>query len=705
MHAGKLALWCLPAALAGALLGCKPNPAGGDSKPGQAEAPADIGAVLYPPAPHPVYSAPDVRREALVIPNCVVQYEERQVVSAETDGTIELFASEFKPGEYEKLLADPNLTDEQKREWIVFHPRDPNPASPTPLKRIREGRPVDAGQVIAFMDARLVLARREGAMKIMESAQEAKKNAATAADAARKKYETTLKVYNGVFSKEVLDDLITYSRFLENLDQANQQIAKSKADHDEAGILLERHKVRSTVGGTIRTLAKNPGEYVKAGEKVMEVEGTSKVRIEGQIGVEHYAAVRECMEKNRPLIVEPALPGAPLASHGGHRQPVTGVAVTAARATVPGAAGAVTDVLVPLVVSAGADGTALVWEPRLGDTRLKRPAVPYNLPHPVGVRSVAASPTAPLVVTGADDGKVRIWDVSNRDRDPAKPPTPRAELEEGHGSAVQAVAVSPSGHFFATAAGRDVFMWDLAGAKKKYALPAEHKDSVTAVSFTPQNTLVTASRDGTVKVWKLGTAGAAVLYTLDHRAGVVDVLGVSRDGARLLFDQDKSRIDLVDPATRQTVGQIQNASSAGSFATVAAFGPDEVPPGADAATVPYTVATAGGDGDLKGVLQVWQTDRTGGRGAEVGRLVTPERAPITAAAFSPIRGEPFVVVGASDGSVHLWRTPAAGPKKHEGRVVNVDSTDKRSVTVRVEMRNDVLRLLDNSVANVIIPAP
>jgi hypothetical protein len=127
-----------------------------------------------------------------------------------------------------------------------------------------------------------------------------------------------------------------------------------------------------------------------------------------------------------------------------------------------------------------------------------------------------------------------------------------------------------------------------------------------------------------------------------------------------------------------------------------------VPPGADAATVPYTLATAGGDGDLKGALQVWQAARAGGRGTEVGRLITPDRSPVTAAAFSPVRGEPFLVVGTADGPVHLWKPPSEARKTHVGRIVNIDAADRRYVTVRVEMSNKELGLLDHSSANVII---
>jgi WD40 repeat protein len=390
------------------------------------------------------------------------------------------------------------------------------------------------------------------------------------------------------------------------------------------------------------------------------------------------------------VTVEPAVPSAPIAEHNTHRQAVTGVAVTAH----PDG---------PLVVSVGADNGALVWDPNLGK-KLNRPTVPHNLPHPVAVRSVVATPPtakAMLVITGGDDGKLRVWDVSNRDRLPKEP---KAEPEDAHAAAVRALAVSPDGRFFASAGGRDVFVWDLATAKKLYALPPEHRDTVTSVSFTPQNRLVTASKDGTLKVWALGTERAVVVRTLDHRAGAVEVLGVSRDGARVLFDQDKGRVDLVNPANGQTIGQIQNVSSAGSFATLAIFGPDEVAPDTAVEHLPpYSIATAGGEGDLKGTLQYWLAPRTGGRGAEVGRLITPTRSPVTAAAFSPVRGEPFVVVGTAAGGVHLWKPPAETRKAHTGKVTFIDATDSRYLTVRVEMSNLGLNLLDHSAATIIIP--
>jgi len=677
------ALASLSVAMAG-LLGCgnktpvdKPNPSATTNQSGDPRN-VDVGSLLYSPVAAPSYPTVVSRREPIVIPNALVQFDERQVLSAEVDGTIELFATYIKPGE----KVDP--------DQIVYHPRDVEKKKP--LKRLSESDEVTDGQIIAFMDDRQVDARIKGAMEIKKSAEIALNFATEGAKEAEKRVAITKNaVDKGTGSlTDLIDAQLTLARFRENEANATQTIAKTSAELAETLVMLDKHRVKSRVHGIIRSIAKRPGEFVKAGDKILEIEATDRVRIEGQLDVQYAPFIYRGMggEENN-VFVEPAIPSAPITSHQGHRQTVTGLAVTAH----PDG---------PLVISVGADGTALVWDPNLGK-KTNRPTVPHNLPHPVGVRSVAATPPTAkimLAITGGDDGKIRIWDVSSRER---LPHSPKAEPEDSHTSAVQALAISPDGQYFASAAGRDVFVWELASAKKLYALPPEHRDNITAVNFTPQNTLVTASKDGTLKVWKLGKERAAVVRTIDHRAGAVEVLGVSRDGARVLFDQDKGRIDLVDPANGQTVGQIENVSSASAFSTLAIFGPDEVAADTPADKLPpYSIATAGGEGDLRGTVQYWQAPRTGGRGTEVGRLITPGRAPVTAAAFSPVRGEQFLVVGTSTGGVHLWKPATETRKTHAGRIVNIDATDVRYVTVRVEMDNKLLKLLDHSAATIII---
>jgi WD40 repeat protein/biotin carboxyl carrier protein len=676
MRLRLIALAFLSATLAGLVLGC--NNTQDDSKKGEAGAPpsearnTDVGAPLFPPVPAPA-SPVERTKPPIVISPAIVQFDERQVISAETDGLFELFATYYKPGE-------------KPDDRLVYHPRDTetDPDKRVKLKRLTEGDEVTKDQVLAFMDDQQVVARINGAKEVKKAAVEALGYAKEGAGQAGERVKLVMK--GGSSLAEVIDAQLTLARFRENEANARQTIAKTTAELEEMTVMLQRHQIKSRVNGVIRSIAKRPGEYVKAGEKIMEIEATDRVRIEGQLDVQYTPFIHRGMA----VFVEPSVPSAPLAYHKGHRAAVTGLAVTSH------ADG-------PLVASVAAEGSALVWDPNLGK-KVNRPNVPHILPHPerIGVRSVAATPPSSktmLVITGADDGKIRIWDVSNRDK---LPTAPKIEPTDAHTSGVQALAISPDGRFFASAAGRDVFIWELASAKKLYTLDAEHRDNITAIYFTPQNTLVTASKDGTLKVWKLGTERAAVVRTIDHRAGAVEVLGVSRDGGRVLFDQDKGRLDLVDPANGQTIGQIENVNSAGSFSTFAVFGPEEPLANTPADQQPYSIAT-GGDGDLKGTVQYWLAPRTGGRGAEVGRLITPGRAPVTTAAFSPVRGEQFLVVGTSNGGVYLWKPPTEARKTHTGRIVNIDPTDTRYVTVRVEMSNAELKLLDHSTVTIIIP--
>lgn len=658
MRVRSFALMAAFAAAGFAAVGCggsNNNPSAVSAKSPENEN-VDVGTPLYPVKPDVKIGLAPVRgNEPIVVPNCIVQFDERQQVSAEVDGKIELMAVKddtLKDG-------DPNL---------VYHPRDVN--KQVKYRQLKEGDTVKKGQGICRLNDELVTTKMKAAEKTIAASRLVEAQAVEGVKLSQQKADISKdqwKAKAGSFV-DYLQDMITLTRFEENRANAIQTMAKSEAELKEAEVMLRKHQITSSVNGIVRSITRRPGEFVKAGEKILEVQATDVVRLEGNLDVQYAAAVTRGM----PVTVEPAIPSAPYKSHALHRvqvNGVTGIAVTATPAR-------------PLVVSTADDGTALVWD-ATRDTPL------HGLPHPVPVRSVACSPAGSkqvLAVTGSDDGKVRVWDLSN----PDKLPTTCRELNETHAAAVGAVAFSPNGQYLATAAGRDVFVWDVAEGKKLYALPAEHRDAVTTLHFTPQGTLITAAKDHSLKVWKLGKEAAAVAKTLDHRAGVVDVLGVTSDGGRVVFDQDKTRLDLVGLADRQTVGQVQNPGQTATFAGLAVFSPDD-----------SLLMTAGGEGELKGGLQVWRVPAAGGRGAEAARLFTPGRVNVTAAAFSPSKEHPFLVVGTERGTVHLWKPPA-DRKAHEGKVVFVDPTDARQVTVRVEMDNRALNLRDRSAATVII---
>jgi WD40 repeat protein/biotin carboxyl carrier protein len=563
---------------------------------------------------------------------------------------------------------------------LQLHPRDGGER--VLYVKISDGEIVERGDVICYLDDQMVTARMEAATRTAAAAKEVQKSARGGVDLTKKKLDISLDLYKkGTLGySELLQDQVTLTRFEENLAQAAQTIAKAESDFKEAAVLMRKHMVTSRVNGVVRNVVKRPGEFVKSGEKIMDIQSTEKVRLEGNLEAEHAHRLTRGMT----VQVEPAIPSAPVKTHGWHRTTVTGVVVTPHPDR-------------PLVVTVSTDRSALVWDPNLKDEKGQL-AGAVALPHPAEVRSVACGPLTSqksvVVLTGSDDGKVRLWDLgaSEPGKPLSLPKAPKLVPEDAHTSAVGAVAFSADGKYFASAAGREVFVWDTDSGKKRYALPVEHQDTVTCLQFTPQAHLVTASKDRTVKLWKLGTDKAAVIKTLDHRSGAVDVLGVSKTGDRMLFDQDKTRIDVVGLSDKQTIGQIQTPGSSAAFATLAVFNPRE-----------DLILTAGGEGESKGALQVWTVPPPGGRGSEIARLITPGRVGVTCGGFSPAEKHPFLVVGTERGTVHVWTPPAASQKKYQGHVTNIDSTDPRYVTVRVEMDNRELKLLDRSTATVIVP--
>lgn len=637
----------------------------------------DIGLPLYDKAPWPpINTTPLNEPEPLVI-HGTVSFEERQIVASEVDGKIEMLASPWPEG----LPLDPN------DPALVYHPRDPKKEKP--YRRLKEGDPVTYGQILCIMDDQLVHQKMAAATLIKSAAEEVRKSATAGVDLSEKKFKLTLSAYErgGIGYAELVNDQITLSRFQENLAQAKQAIAKAESDYNEALVMLAKHQVRSNVNGFIRSIFRRPGEFVKQGEKIMELQSTDTVRVEGTLDVQ-YAAMLE--RNGTPLFFEPALVNAPTLSRDWHRQSVMGVAVTAPRLD---AQGQPIDPQQdrPLVVSVGADGAAVVWD-------VKGQLASHTLPHPVGVRCVAAVPAyagnvaqAGLVVTGAEDGKVRLWRLSNPD---ALPSAPHAEGSETQASAINALAFSPDGRYFASAAGRDIVLWQTADARKLYALPMEHRDVVTSLAFTPQCTLISVSRDRSIKVWELGRESAAVLRSLDHRAGTMDALAVSHDGTRILFDQDRTRLDVVSLADGQTLAQIQDPGGSATFSTFALFSAND-----------SLIATVGGEGDMKGAVHIWTTPEPGRRSSELARLIAPGRSTITCAAFSPHPTHRFLVVGTSTGGVHLWEPPQnLQPVSVTGSLTKIDATDTRYVTIRGEFPNTVLKLRDRSAGTIIIPA-
>ena len=127
-------------------------------------------------------------------------------------------------------------------------------------------------------------------------------------------------------------------------------------------------------------------------------------------------------------------------------------------------------------------------------------------PHPVlldsgatTIESIAFNPTGTMLATGADDGRVRLWDV----RDPAHP----NELPPlTTGGEVASVAFSPDGRFVAGASvDHKVHLWSLsASGGRPVAELGGFANYAWSVAFSPGSTIIAGGgADNTIRLWDI----------------------------------------------------------------------------------------------------------------------------------------------------------------------------------------------------------
>uniref|UniRef100_A0A7C3ZI47 Novel STAND NTPase 1 domain-containing protein n=1 Tax=Planktothricoides sp. SpSt-374 TaxID=2282167 RepID=A0A7C3ZI47_9CYAN len=188
-----------------------------------------------------------------------------------------------------------------------------------------------------------------------------------------------------------------------------------------------------------------------------------------------------------------------------------------------------------LIATASADKTVKIWNPQ--GRELATLAT-----HQDGVNGVAFSPDSKMVASASWDKTVKIWRVS-RNRVEAAGGSEVATLA-GHTDRVISVAWSPDGQYIATASGDNtVKIWRVARNQVSTTPATEtwlisevrtltgHQDWVLDVHFSPNGqTIASASRDGTVKLWRLD---GRIINTIDaHNDGVLAVT-FSPDGKNI----------------------------------------------------------------------------------------------------------------------------------------------------------------------------
>jgi WD40 repeat protein/serine/threonine protein kinase len=261
-------------------------------------------------------------------------------------------------------------------------------------------------------------------------------------------------------------------------------------------------------------------------------------------------------------------------------------------------------------------------------------------PHHGAVWAVAFSRDGKLILSGSQDGKLRLWEA-----------TTGKELRnwEAHKGVVKAVAFDPSGQVVLSGSSDGTAaLWWVADGKPIHRLPHDAGKIVGTVAFSPDGqTVLSASEDGTARLWDVNTGHER--DRLNHGEGVGVRAAVFRpDGKAVLTGDTDGKVRLWHPDTRAVV----ELNSHSRWVTAVAFSPDGK-------------TTLSGSTD--GTAQLWDTEQ----GKPVGHRLQ-HGGDVTAVAFSLDGRIALTGTGGADHAGYFWDAatglPLGPPLPHSGHV-------------------------------------
>jgi len=273
-----------------------------------------------------------------------------------------------------------------------------------------------------------------------------------------------------------------------------------------------------------------------------------------------------------------------------------------------------------LVVTAGADRTARIWE-----TRGNLSAVLEG--HGDAVASAAFSPDGTVVVTASWDNTARVWDASGN----------MSSIQYRHPADVTSAAVSPSGASVVTGSREGAArLWDRSG--NLLAFLDGHAGPVNSVAFSPDGArVVTGSGDGTARLWDLS---GDLLTIFEGHTGPVRSAAFSPGGDWVIT----GGCDEADSSGACTAGTMRIWEVSGDQVNVF-----------EGHTASVNSVAFSPDGSRMVTGSDDNTARVWSRSGDVLYVLEGHAADVTSAAFSP-DGE-WVVTASEDGTAALWAVP------------------------------------------------
>jgi WD40 repeat protein/transcriptional regulator with XRE-family HTH domain len=247
-----------------------------------------------------------------------------------------------------------------------------------------------------------------------------------------------------------------------------------------------------------------------------------------------------------------------------------------------------------LMASGGQDGTVRLWETHFasGGARVGSPGAPSGhllatlQGHASGLWGVALSADARLLVSGAQDGTVRLWDAVLSPGADGRPLT----VLRGHSGTVAGVAVSADGRLLASA-GLDgtVRLWTAPSGQPMATLRG-HTNSVRGVALSADGRLlVSGGEDATIRLWE--TSEMRLLRTLYGHSSGVSGVALTQDGRRVASGGLDETVRLWEAASGRLFRTLQGHSGPVYCVAMCAAGHVLVSGGADATVRLWDPAT------------------------------------------------------------------------------------------------------------------
>ena len=284
-----------------------------------------------------------------------------------------------------------------------------------------------------------------------------------------------------------------------------------------------------------------------------------------------------------------------------------------------------------VVVSGADDATVRVWDLATG--------TPIGDPftgHRGRVRAVAAAELdgRPVVISGSDDATVRVWDLATG--------TPIGDPFTGHRTPVRAVAAAELDGRRVVVSGADdatVRVWDVATGTPIGDPFTGHRGRVRAVAAAELDgrpVVISGSHDETVRVWDLATGTPIGDPFTGHRGRVRAVAAAELDGRPVVISgSDDATVRVWDLATGTPIGDPFTGHRT-PVRAVAAAELDGRP-----------VVISGSDDET---VRVWDL----ATGTPIGDPFTGHRRPVLAVAAAELDSRPVVISGSHDETVRVW---------------------------------------------------